>query len=42
MRLAMVFTASSFGLFTLVLTREKLDGLKMPFILPGYKKRAVP
>jgi uncharacterized membrane protein YraQ (UPF0718 family) len=32
---AIVFTAPSFGLFTLVLTREKLGGLKVPFILLG-------
>ncbi|MBI3503097.1 MAG: permease [Bacteroidetes bacterium] len=30
---AMVFTAPSFGLFTLVLTKEKLGGLKVPLIL---------
>ena len=32
---AMVFTAPSFGLFTMVLTREKLGGLKVPLILIG-------
>ncbi len=30
---AMVFTAPSFGIFTLVLTREKLGGVKVPIIL---------
>lgn len=30
---AMVFTAPSFGLFTLVLTKEKLNGLKVPLML---------
>lgn len=30
---AMVFTAPSFGIFTLVLTREKLGGIKVPLIL---------
>jgi len=30
---AVVFTVPSFGLFTLVLTREKLGGLKVPVIL---------
>lgn len=32
---AMVFTAPSFGLFTLVLTREKLGGVKVPLIIIG-------
>jgi uncharacterized membrane protein YraQ (UPF0718 family) len=32
---AMVFTAPSFGLFTLVLTKEKLGGVKVPLILIG-------
>jgi len=32
---AMVFTAPSFGLFTLVLTKEKLGGLKVPLIIIG-------
>ena len=30
---AMVFTAPSFGLFTLVLTKEKLGGVKVPLII---------
>ncbi len=30
---AMVFTAPSFGLFTMVLTKEKLGGLKVPLLL---------
>ncbi len=30
---AMVFTAPSFGIFTLILTREKLGGIKVPLIL---------
>lgn len=32
---AMVFAAPSFGLFTLVLTKEKLGGYKVPLILLG-------
>ncbi|QHT71485.1 hypothetical protein GXP67_34910 [Rhodocytophaga rosea] len=32
---AMVFTAPSFGLFTLVLTRQKLGGIKVPLVLIG-------
>ena len=32
---AMVFTAPSFGLFTLILTREKLGGVKVPIIILG-------
>ena len=32
---AMVFTAPSFGLFTLVITKDKLGGLKVPVILIG-------
>lgn len=32
---AMVFTAPSFGLFTLVLTKQKLGGFKVPLIIIG-------
>jgi hypothetical protein len=32
---AMVFTAPSFGLFTLVLTKEKLGGYKVPLVIIG-------
>jgi uncharacterized membrane protein YraQ (UPF0718 family) len=32
---AMVFTAPSYGLFTLVLTKNKLGGYKVPLILIG-------
>ena len=32
---AMVFTAPSFGLFTLVLTKNKLGGYKVPLIIIG-------
>lgn len=32
---AMVFTAPSFGIFTLVLTRQRFGGFKIPFIMLG-------
>lgn len=32
---AMIFTAPSFGLFTLVLTKEKLGGYKIPLLILG-------